>query len=532
MIPGRHVAKFHARKREDFRKFKDYDEDLLEQLMRKLPMRPPIWSKLRTHQKACMLIGAARQRFAFFLDTGMGKTLLAIALQRYFRKLEQLPGFCLVLVPNRSNKYEWKREIKKHSPKTTCTILAGSSVNKWEQLKDCKSHIVVDTYAGLARMLTKFGKKKTKKGKRKLQFNATLVKRLRNAVSMLVMDESTLVKSRKSLASRFCLHVSKHIKFVFAMTGTPFGADIEDLQPQMLIVDKGHTLGETLALFRGSFFTEKPGAWRTEYTFDKKKQRLLHAYLASSSITYEADKADLPKLVKVPYYVNLPKDAEKLYEDARDALIAAHGNYEEQKNVFMRMRQLSSGWLGYKDDESGKKAEFEFSPNPKLENLMSKIEEIPSHKKIIVYHDYIYTGTMIARELTKRGIKWVRINGATKDPESVLAQFDKDRRVQVLLLNNAAGGFGLNLQIAQYGMFYEMPLSLIMGKQTVKRFHRQFSKHKTVFRYDFITRGTYDQQILDNHEAGRKVFDAIIHDRRGAFDRPRRSAPAPVRRAA
>jgi SNF2 family DNA or RNA helicase len=518
MIPSRQVRKFHERKRNDFRKFKDYDDALLTRLMRKLPMRPPIWSVLRRHQKACLLIGAAVKRFAFFLDTGMGKTLLAIALQRYFRKRNELQGFCLVLVPNRTNKYEWKREIKKHSPLTSCVILVGSSVNKWEQLRDCKAHIVVETYAGLSRMLTKMGK--TKKGKNKLKFNPTLVKRLRAMMSMLVMDESTLVKSRRSLAFRFCLHVSKHIDHVFAMTGTPFGADISDLQPQMLIVDKGQTLGETLALFRGAFFKEKQGAWATEYTFDKKKERLLHTYLASSSITYEADAADLPQLVQVTNYINLPRDAETLYESAKEALITGYGNYSEQKNAFMRMRQLSSGWLGYVDDESGTRAQFEFSPNPKLETLITKIQEIPTHKKIIVYHDFIFTGTMIARELTRLKIKWLRINGATDDPEETLARFDKDKNVQVLLLNNAAGGFGLNLQIAQYGMFYEVPLSLIMGKQTVKRFHRQYSTHKTVFRYDFITRGTYDQQILDNHAAGRKVFDAIIHDRRDTSRRP------------
>jgi SNF2 family DNA or RNA helicase len=305
------------------------------------------------------------------------------------------------------------------------------------------------------------------------------------------------------------------------MTGTPFGAKIEDLQAQMFIVDRGHTLGETLAIFRAAFFNEVDGAWSTEYKFDKKKERLLHRYLANASITYEADAADLPKLIPVPVYINLTRDASNLYDEAKEKLIAAHGNYDEQKNVFMRMRQLSSGFIGYKDDETGKKAAFEFSPNPKLDALLSKIQEVPHGKKIIVFHDFIYTGNMIARELSKLKIKWLRINGATDDPEGTLAKFDSDKSVQVLLLNNAAGGFGLNLQIAQYGMFYEVPLSLIMGKQTVKRFHRQFSKHKTVFRYDFIARGTHDQQILDNHADGKKIFDAIIHDRRGPLDRPK-----------
>jgi SNF2 family DNA or RNA helicase len=516
------VRKFHARKRRNFEKWKSFSAGFLRQKMLDLPIHPPIWTKLRRHQKISFLIGALRRRFAFFLDTGMGKTLLAIALQRYFRKLKLLNGFCLVLVPNRSNKAEWKREIRKHSPRTRALVLRGSSINKWEQLEDAVDpHIVIETYAGLSRMLTKSTeiKKGKRKGKTKLQFDRTKVKRLRSLIAMLVMDESTLVKNKRSLAFRFCDHVSKHIEFVFGMTGTPFGSDIADLQPQMLIIDRGHTLGETLALFRAAFFEQTEGAFTVEHTFDKKKEKLLHQYLAHSSITFEADAADLPKLVPVLEYVTLPKDAQALYDDAKQKLIAAHGNYQEQKNAFVRLRQLSSGWLGYKDDETGKRAQFEFKDNPKLDLLLAKIQEVPRNKKIIVFHDYIYTGAMIARELKKLGIKHLRIYGATDDAEAVLDQFDKDKSVQVLILNNAAGGFGLNLQIAQYGMFYEVPASLIMGRQTVRRFQRQFSEHKTVFRYDFVCRGTYDQQILDNHAAGRKVFDAIIHDRRDGWSR-------------
>jgi superfamily II DNA or RNA helicase len=406
LIPSSVVRAFHARPRKNFEKYKDYDEALLEQLMGKLPIRPPIWTKLRPHQKISFLIGAALGRFAFFLDTGMGKTLLAIALQRYFRKLKKLNGFCLVLVPNRSNKAEWKREIKKHSPKTRSLVLRGSSINKWEQLANAVDpHIVIETYAGLSRMLTKSMeiKKGRRKGKMRLQFDRAKVKRLRTMIAMLVMDESTLVKNKRSLAFRFCDHLSKHIKFVFGMTGTPFGADIEDLQPQMLIIDRGYTLGATLALFRAAFFDQKEGGFTVEYTFDKKKEKLLHQYLAHSSITFEADEADLPQLVPVLEYVTLPKDAAALYEDAKQKLIAAHGNYQEQKNAFVRLRQLSSGWLGYKDDETGKRAQFEFKPNPKLDMLLAKIQEVPRNKKIIVFHDYIYTGAMIARELKKRG---------------------------------------------------------------------------------------------------------------------------------
>lgn len=508
LIPKRVIQKFMQRELNDYRPYAKFDAERLIVLRKKLPTRPPIWNPLLKHQQMMLLLGAITKRFAFHADTGTGKTYLSVALIRYFKKLNEVSQV-LVLVPNKTNKFEWSRNVKKHSPITKVCVLSGSSVKKWEQFNETDATIIVETYAGLMRMVCKMEKSKKKAGKHRLKPSLTLIKRLCKKVNGLILDESTLVKTKSKLPFRITRQISKRSKIVFALTGTPFGKDPADLWAQFYLVDGGETLGPTLGLFRAAFFTEEAAYRGVTYKFRKTMKGELHRVIANRSISVPANAADLPRVFPVPVYVSLPKDAVEYAQQAKDAITKSHGNYQEIQNSFLRMRQISSGFLGYTDDELGEKAHYMFPINPKLEALVAKVQEIGSDK-IIVFHEYTLSGNMIAAELTRIGVKFVRVYGKTKDADKLLHQFDNDPETQVLLLNNAAGGFGLNLQVARYGMVYESPVSPIMRKQVLARFIRQHTKHKTVFLYDFIVRGTFDQRILAAIAAGRDLFDSII----------------------
>jgi superfamily II DNA or RNA helicase len=112
IIPKKAIEQFLDRPRDDLRDWKNLSDEELDGLMETLPVMPPIWYTLRKEQKVCFLIGAMRRRAAFWVDTGMGKTLLTIALARYFRRLDVVDTV-LVLVPYKIVKDSWEREIQK-----------------------------------------------------------------------------------------------------------------------------------------------------------------------------------------------------------------------------------------------------------------------------------------------------------------------------------------------------------------------------------------------------------------------------------
>lgn len=511
-IPKAALRAFFARERRDYRKWKDYDEAKLDEMMLRLPVRPPIWTRLRKLQKVCFLIGARTGRFFFMNDMGTGKTLLIIALARYFRKLGTRRA--LILVPNRINKEEWQAELEKHAPRSTSLLLPSSIQGKWDALLSTDTLFVFETYAGLMRMVTKpLAKAKGKKKAGSLIPNPTLLKRLAEQFDFIAGDESAYAKGAKKLPFRILRALSKRMDQVFMMTGTPFNRDPLDIWSQMFLCDQGKTLGENIGLFRAAFYTAKKGHWTSwDYTFDKTKDELFHDMLAGGSISYPADDDSLPKVLRVPKVIRLREDAGAYYERAKQELRRAHGNATEVQNIFLRMRQISSGFIGYKNDETGTRAEFEFPENPKLEMLLSIIQEIRPDHQYIIFYDFTWSAFKIKRELAALDIPILHLYGGTKNVKQVRDQF-KSGETQGLLLQNQFG-IGLNIQVAKYGLFYESPVSAIVRKQCERRVERQHSTHARVQLWDLICKDTMDERILAAHKAGGDLFKALV---RGEF---------------
>lgn len=515
MIPKKAIRNFLERKRGDFRPYKQLRGKALLRAMQKLPVRPPIWNKLNREQKIGLIIGAQERTFGFFLDTGMGKTLLSLALALYFRKLEGKPLKFLALVPNKSNKAEWAREVRKHTKSLKPLVLTGSTDEKWEALLKTDADIIVETYAGWMHMCSV--KKEVivrRKKQNKMVLNAARVRRFVKLFDGLFMDESIKVQNKKSLPFRAARQMAKKVGMIlFELNGTPFGRDPEAIWAQMFLLDRGHSLGQTLGLYRAAFYNETQNYFgHYERTFKKKMQRTLHDFLAHKTIEFEIKDGDRPPVTPIVRRIRLPTDAESYAQAAEKELVANHGNYVASKNAFIRMRQISSGWIGYHDDELGKKAAFQFSRNPKLDDLMEVLDLIQEKYKSIIFHEFIFTGDMIAKRLKDAGIGFGRIYGKTKDKElaKILHDFDHDDNMRTLLLNNQAGGYGLNLQTARYGLHFESPVSPIVRRQTERRYQRQHSKHGSVMQYDFLVAGTYDDTIRRWHKEGEDLLDAVL----------------------
>ena len=507
-LPKTALDAFLRRPRNDFRPWKHITDQELNTRIASLATPPPLFKKLHRHQRVCFAIGAHTRRFGFLLSTGAGKTLLALALTRYFQKAGEITRV-LVLVPNIANKFEWEREVSKHSRVAGVCVLHGSSAHKWDLLTASSALLTIETYAGLARMVCD-PSPPNKKGHHTLVPAKDKVTLLCSAFDGLILDESTAVKNHQTLPFRICRQLSKTVKILYALTGTPFGRDPIDLWSQFYLIDRGEALGETLGLFREALFSKRRTPWGQEYVFSKKNTARLNRLMAHSSIRYEVDEVDLPAVNHIETRVTLPQEAHEYYTRARDTLIAAHGNYSEMKNAFTRMRQVSSGFFGVKDDTTGEKVQVEFDVCPKLEALFALLETITPVYKAVVFHDFLYSGRRITQGLLKRNIGFALLNGQTRDQKKLLYDFEHDARCRVLVLNSAAGGLGLNLQVARYGIYYESPLSCILRQQTKARIVRPHSEHQKVFIYDLITKDTVDEKILQYHKQGLELFKAIV----------------------
>jgi hypothetical protein len=330
-----------------------------------------------------------------------------------------------------------------------------------------------------------------------------------------LVHNSTKIANHKNLSFKVCNAISRNCDVRYALAGRPFGRDPLQLWAQFFLTDRGETLSPHIGFYQEVFFHKKKLIWHPnayEHVFNPKMQGQLTRITAHRSLSYDVEECvTLPELTRIKRYVDFPVETLVYYNNLIRDLIEAKGDVRVVKNVFLRLRTLSSGFLGMKDDDSGEKSEIAFDSNPKLDLLLDLIDEVPDDRKCIVFYDFTYSGRRISEELKKRKIKAGWLWSGTKNWAQMEKQFREDPKFKVLVINSKKGSYGLNLQHANYCFFYESPVSGIDRDQAEKRAHRTGQKH-TVFMYDLLVRNSVDDKILNYQSEGRSLFQALVSD--------------------
>lgn len=510
MLSKQAKENFLAREFEGFDWIKQASDKELDNAIRLLYPKPDFIGTPWTHQKACFYLGVTLENFLFFCDMGLGKSRITIDILSYWKKANRLKA-ALILVPNVVNIESWATEFKKYSTHLTVIPLTGNKAQREAGLLDYGDVYVIN-YAGLQALTTEIVKRgKAKKGKRLVRDSA--IKMFQKRFNAIVLDESTYAKNHNSLTYRICNAIAKKCEFRYALTGTPFGRDPIDLWSQFYIVDRGETLGKTLGIFRECLFSEKRNYWGGyEYTFQKKMEPKLRDWMKNRSIRYdETECQDLPEKIYTQVVVKFPESLETYYKKSLADIVAAQGNYQLMENAFIRMRQITSGFLGMRNEENTR-IEIEFDDNPKLDALLELIEEMPLESKMVVFHEFIHTGKVISQALTDAKIPHESLWSGTKDRKAGLNRFLQDLKCRIFVVNSKSGGIGLNLQVANYCVFMESPVSPIVRKQAEKRCHRP-GQTKKVFYYDLVISNSVDMQIIAYLQEGEDLFQALLESK-------------------
>ena len=503
------VEAFLARPHDSFAWIKDSSlKDLKEYVFEQ-------WNAFHTAprqgQLACFALGVDLKEFLFNLDCGVGKSWLFLNLIRYHRFHNKAQRF-LILVPNRVNIQAWEDQIAAHAPDLSYQALIGTREQRHQMIND-RAGICLLNYAGLQSYMTETGTVKVKRrGKeveqRKRIVNYTAADDFADLWDGIILDEIHNIGVKDSLVYRLCKRLSRHSTIRYGGTGTLFGNNPEMMWTQFDLIDHGYTLGETLGLYRAAFFEEKQDFWKgIKYDFDKTKASLLHQFIQHRSIYYPASACgDLPQVSRIKERLTWSDD-QLLYYDRVRAECKARGSIMLNPNTYITMRQIASGFVGYSTDDG--KAKLQFEDNPKLERLLQVINEMPLDSKVVVYHEYIFTGQIIRDALKKNKIRCAEMWGGVKDTAAQYRTFTRDPGCRVLVANYKSGGTGANYHdAANYVYYFESPPDPINRKQSNDRVDRLGQKKK-VFVYDPIMPGGIDEKILEYLDAGKDLQKAV-----------------------
>lgn len=466
------------------------------------------------HQLVCFYIGMCEPRFLFLLDMGLGKSkILSDLLTQALR--EKTARRALVSVPRVINMDSWRDDLAKHSDLEPWLCNVADIEEKWYRLAEPRGDITVIDYQGLHWAVCDL--KKSKGKKKKLVADEKKIRHLQKTYDFIGIDESHYLKNHQSLWFSIFRQLTKTATHVYALTGTLFDRNPEDLWSQFFLVDRGETFGENLGLFRGSFFTAESNGFGSTFVYNKRTSSDLHRMLQNKSIRYdkeEISEIDLPmRAPPIVQQLEFGTEQREHYMRALEGLINAQlGEPSKLEAPWIRMRQILSGFLQW-TDEHGQHT-VRFKENPKLAALEALLADM-GNSKMVVCHHYTETGRIISEHLTKLKIKHEWLYGGTKDKAATRTNFMHDPDTRVLLMNSVAGGTGNDgLQtVAQYMVFFETPTDPTTRKQVEARIHRPGQRHRTFF-YDLTIKRSIDKGILESIAEGHDLYEAVVNGKR------------------
>lgn len=489
---------------------KGLQDPILDQELSSLEPSPQFGSiQLWPHQKVALLLALELKRFMFFLEMGSGKTLISLMLLHYRKQRGERPR-AIVFVPYLTSVETWVEEVARHAPNLKCKPLLGSTAENLSALSEEGDLFVICYQSAVAMVSDEVYDPKI--GRKKWVINADQIRHYFASFDTLILDEVHKCKTASSLVFKMCRAISAQCEYVLGLTGTPFGRDLADLWPQFFLIDFGETLGKTLSFYRGVFFRQKINRWGGyEFTFKKKLFPALQRTIKNSSISYSiSELRDMPEKEYIPKFLPLPADG-KLYADRaiKELNEAVKGDdYKQVESTYLQLRQLASGFMtlrGLDDD----KIHVKFDQNPKLEALVELLDGMPASSKAVIFHHFVYTGKLISEKLSELKIKHAHIWGGQKDPIGELRRFKQENDCPILLINIKSGSSSLNLQNANYLIFFEQPDSPIDRKQAEARVWRP-GQTQRVFIYDLLTRNTADVRLHKANIDGKHLLEELL----------------------
>ena len=133
-----------------------------------------------------------------------------------------------------------------------------------------------------------------------------------------------------------------------------------------------------------------------------------------------------------------------------------------------------------------------------LEVLIEKLrKENPERWRIVIFTCRRETQTTIQTFLEERGLKIGIINGDSgARNQETLARFRKNPPDCRVIVSTEAGSEGVNLQVANVLVNYDLPWNPMILEQRIGRVQRLASEHAHVSVFNIMLRGTFEEYIV------------------------------------
>lgn len=459
------------------------------------------------HQKFVLEQSKNLKSYAWFMETGTGKTIVAIENIKHLWEQKEI-NFAFILAPKTVIDCVWVPELARYDRTMPHRLF------KWVgNIRDSDKIII---YNILERMIDNkhstilpiliinseaFSHIKI------YNFILDLVKVTNN---IMVIDESTCIKNIKAKITKGILKISDYCNYKRIMSGFPVLRSPEDLYSQVIF------LGRNLIPYRSYY------AFRNEYsnlrqmgkyfisTSHKNLSHLSKLIEPFSTRITKKECLDLPDKIRTKRYIDMTPEQKELYESMKKFGYAELKKTDQK--VFAsslivqvgKLHQIANGILIQNNQHI---------PTYKYDIICKTIEDEVSGQIVIWF---CFTMNLLkAKQIIQKKFGWNscrEVYGDIPQQNRVAnIQAFQNKQYPILLANPSTIMHGLNLVNCSYSGYANNSTHLEHRIQSEDRFHRIGQINKVTY-IDFITFGTMEEKLLDRLQEHHKVGSEILQD--------------------
>jgi len=431
-------------------------------------------SDLHSYQVETIDFVHEKKKCGLFLDMGLGKTALSLTVAVDF-----LDNFfidkVLVIAPLRVANTVWKQEAKQweHLQHLRINICTGSLKQRIEALNSNADIYVINR-----------------------ENVRWLIENVKWSWDMVIIDESSSFKNHDSKRFRAMKKVTRYIKSIILLTGTPTPKGLLDLWPQLYLIDNGVRLGRTITSYRSKFFKQDYMGYN--YTpFDGSDEEI-KKLIKDVCITIKAK--GYVKRIDLFEYITMPPKILKQYKgfEKQFLLSLENGQDIEALSASALSNKLLQMCNGAVYDINGKAHEIH---DLKIKSIKEIVEDNPSENFLVAYN---YKSDL---ERLKKAFPEALV--LSRSGEEV-AEWNKGN-IKMMLTHPASAGHGLNLQHGgSVIIWFGLNWSLELYQQFNARLHRQGQKN-TVRIMHIVAKDGLDEKVLEALKSKAKTQDDLIN---------------------
>ncbi|MDR1632589.1 MAG: DEAD/DEAH box helicase [Dysgonamonadaceae bacterium] len=443
--------------------------------------------ELFPYQKEGVTFALFRKAAIIADEMGLGKTVQAIAAA-VLKK--QIFGFTKTLIVCPATlKSQWKKEIEKFTDEKALVLNGTPNEREKQYLLDSYYFFIVNYETVL----------------RDSQV-------INNAdFDFLILDEAQKVKNYETKTSSAIKKLKA--KHSLVITGTPIENRLIDIYTIINTIDP-YFLGPLWEFsYRHCLFDPyKPNKINGYYDLNLLNEKL-------SGILIRREKRNVLDQLPNVRQIEIPVKLSSLQAEYHASYLKGVAKiirkkfltpYDMQRIMLLltsaRMVCDSTFLVDEETDESPKMDKLR-------EILFEKLEIQHNPGKIIIFSEWIKIHKLIAEMLRENGIGFVELNGnvPVKLRGDLIKKFESLPECQIFL-STEAGGAGLNLQVADTLINFELPWNPAKKNQRIGRIDRLGQTHSKLTIYNMITVNSIEQQIAVGLLIKQNLFDGVLSD--------------------